>query len=339
MVGGGVTLSASFTKMARWPHEGIHAAPKGILVLEQGGASMKIGFLGLGNMGGPMALNMLKKSGMTVVVYDPNPQAMAVLIDAGARAAGSPKEVGDEAEVVFASLRPLTVNVDAALGKNGVIEGSAVRIYVELSTIGQKVVDRLVDGFKGSRITLVDAPVSGAVRGAVAGTLASMMAGPAEAFKEVEPFMKAICKEVYYVGEKPGLGQVCKLVNNAISNAAMTSTAEALVVGTKAGIDSTLLLEIINASTGRNSHSVHQFPGQVLTRNFKHGAYLENGLKDLSLYCDLGHDLGVPVWVGTSVTEVRRAAVAHLEKGADISKLILFYEHLAGIEVKGKEVK
>lgn len=300
---------------------------------------MKIGFLGLGNMGGPMALNVVKKCGVPVIVFDPNPEAMAVLTKAGAQPATSPRDVADQAEIVFASLRPLSANVSAALGKDGVIAGSAIRIYVELSTIGLKTVDEIMDGFKGSRITLVDAPISGGVRGAVAGTLSAMVAGPSAELKIAEPLLKTFCKEVFHVGERPGLGQVCKLANNAISNAAMTATAEALVVGTKAGIDPTLLLEIINASTGRNSHSVNQFPQQVLTRNFKFGAYLENGVKDLSLYCDLAHDLKVPVWVGTAVTEVRRAAVAHVEEGADISKLILFMEHLAGVQVKANPDK
>ena len=300
---------------------------------------MKVGFLGLGNMGGPMALNVVKKAGIPVVVFDPNPTAMAVLTKAGALSATSPKQVADEAEIVFASLRPLNVNLDAALGKEGVIHGSAIRTYVELSTIGLKTVDQLVDGFKGSRVTLVDAPISGGVRGATAGTLSAMVSGASDQLKIVEPILKTFCKDIFYVGGRPGLGQVCKLTNNAISNAAMTATAEALVVGTKAGIDPTLLLEIINASTGRNSHSVNQFPQQVLTRNFKFGAYLENGVKDLSLYCDLAHDLKVPVWIGTAITEVRRAAVAHVEEGADISKLILFFEHLAGVEVKGNPPK
>ena len=300
---------------------------------------MKIGFLGLGNMGGPMALNVVKKSGLPVTVFDPNPAAMAVLTQAGARAAASPKAVADESEIVFACLRPLSANLDAALGREGVIAGSAIRIYVELSTIGQKTVTTLMDGFKGGRITLVDAPVSGGVRGAIAGTLSAMVAGPSAELKMAEPIIRTFCKEVFHVGERPGLGQVCKLVNNAISNAAMTATAEALVVGTKAGIDPTLLLEIINASTGRNSHSMNLFPQQVLTRNFKYGSHIETGIKDISLYCDLAHDLEVPVWIATSVAELRRAAVAHLEEGADISRLIVFLEHLAGVQVKANADK
>ena len=297
---------------------------------------MKIGFLGLGHMGGPMALNALKKAGVPVVVYDPNPAAMAILTEAGAIAATSAKDVGDQAEIVFACLRPLSINISAALGKDGVIHGNTVRTYVEMSTMGLKTADQLLEGFKGSPITLVDSPISGGVRGAVAGTLSTMMAGPKAAMDLVEPLMRTFCKEVFRVGERPGLGQVCKLTNNAISNAAMVATAEALVVGVKAGIDPDQLLEIINASTGRNSHSVNQFPQHVLTRKFKYGSYLGTGVKDLTLYCDMAHELDVPIWMGTAVAEIRRAAVRHLGEDKDISNLIQFIEHLAGVEVKGK---
>ena len=298
---------------------------------------MKIGFVGLGNMGAPMAINVVKKAGLPVIVFDPQPGAMSTLTKAGAEAASSPKQVADEAEIVFASLRPLNVNLEVALGRDGVIEGSAIRTYVELSTIGLKTVEQLVSGFKGSKITLLDAPVSGGVIGANAGTLSVMVAGATSQLKIAEPILKTFCKEIFYLGEQPGLGQVCKLVNNAISNAAMTATAEALVVGTKAGIDPTLLLKIINNSSGRNTHSVNQFPQQVLTRNFKFGSDIETGVKDISLYCELAHDLKVPVWMGSALSEVRRAAAAHIEKGADISKLITFFEHFAGVEVKGNE--
>lgn len=294
----------------------------------------KIGFLGLGHMGGPMAINIAKKSKVPLVVYDPSPKAMAAVTAAGAQAAQSPKDVADQAEIVIACLRPLDVNINVALGQDGVIHGSAIRIYVETSTMGQKTADTILSGFAGSRITLVDSPISGGVRGATAGTLSTMVAGPKAAVDEAEPYIRMFSKEMFRVGERPGLGQVCKLTNNAISNAAMVATAEALVVGTKAGLDPALLLEVINASTGRNSHSLVQFPKHVLPRTFDYGSYLDTGVKDLSLYCDLAHGLGVPIWMGTAVTEIRRAAVAHLGGQKDISTLIQLLEHLAGVEVK-----
>lgn len=296
---------------------------------------MKVGFLGLGQMGAPLAGHVLDK-GYELFVYDPDEAAVARLTEKGARRGASPLDVANRAELVLACLPSPDVSHAVAFGSDGVAGGESIEIYVEMSTVGPRTIGSLAERFRGGRITMLDCPISGGQRGAIAGTVAAMMAGPRAAFERAEPVVGTFSSHVFHVGEVPGLGQVCKLVNNAISLTAATITAEALVIGTKAGMDPAVLLDVVNASTGRNSVTTNQFPKEVLTRRFNIGAFLENGIKDLSLYCDLAHENGAPAWIGTNVAEVRRAAVAQLGKRNDSSKLIRLMENWAGIEVRAR---
>src|SRR6516162_7280552 len=180
---------------------------------------MDIGFIGLGNMGAHMARRLLE-AGHRVVVYDTRQEAIGNLAVRGAVAARSPAEVADAAETVMVSLPTPDVVLAVAAGPGGVIEGKRVRRFVDLSTTGAVMAQRIFELLRARDIVQIDSPVSGGVRGAEKGTLAVMVSGPRADVTAVEPALKAI-GAIFVLGERPGLGQTMKLVNNVLSAAAM----------------------------------------------------------------------------------------------------------------------
>jgi 3-hydroxyisobutyrate dehydrogenase-like beta-hydroxyacid dehydrogenase len=288
-----------------------------------------IGFVGLGQMGGPMARRLLA-AGYGLVVHDVRAEAMAALVAAGAEDARSPAEVAGRAEVVLVSLPTPEVVREVALGADGLIRGRALRTYVDLSTTGQAVAAEVAEALAERGIATLDAPVSGGVRGAVEGTLAVMAAGPAHALERVRAPLE-IFGRVFHVGERPGLGQLMKLANNFLSATAIVATAEAVVLGVKGGLDPAIMLDVINASTGRNTASADKFPRQVLTG--KYGAGFTTGLltKDLGLCAAAAAALGVPMPVAAEVYARWQRAVAEQGADADITRIVRCVERAAGI--------
>jgi len=228
-----------------------------------------LGFIGVGRMGGAMAERLLA-AGHPVTVYDPDQAAVRRLESAGASRAESPAAVASAARIVFASLPTPSAVLDVVQGPNGVCHGSAIRIFIDLSTSGASAAVAIDEGLRERGIQSLDAPVSGGVAGARAGTLAIMASGPRAAFDTVEPVITLLGR-VFHVGEQPGLGQTLKLANNLMSQAAIAITAEALALGVKAGLDPQLMLDVINVSSGRNTASADKFPKHVLTRDFDFG--------------------------------------------------------------------
>jgi 3-hydroxyisobutyrate dehydrogenase-like beta-hydroxyacid dehydrogenase len=290
-----------------------------------------IGFIGLGQMGGPMSRRLLA-AGHRLVVHDLRAEAVAALVAEGANAAGSPAEVAARAEVVLVSLPTPEAVRAVALDADGLIHGSALRTYVDLSTTGQAVAAEVATALAERGIVTLDAPVSGGVRGAVAGTLAVMVAGPAAAFERVRAILEVFGR-VFLVGERPGLGQLMKLANNVLSATAIVATAEAVVLGVKGGLDPAVMLDVINASTGRTTASEDKFPRQVLTGNY--GAGFTAGLltKDLGLCAAAAEALGVPMPVAAEVHAQWRRAVAELGPDADITQIATLVERAAGARI------
>ena len=169
-----------------------------------------------------------------------------------------------------------------------------MRTYVDLSTTGQAVAAEVAAALAERGITTLDAPVSGGVRGAVAGTLAVMVAGPAPELERVRPLLEVFGR-VFHVGEQAGLGQLMKLANNFLSATAIAATAEAVVLGVKGGLDPATMLEVINASTGRNTASEDKFPRQILTGRYAAGFTTGLLTKDLGLCAAAAEALGVPM--------------------------------------------
>jgi hypothetical protein len=290
--------------------------------------SERVGFVGLGQMGGPMT-RRLHAAGHRLVVHDVRAQAMDALVAEGAEAAGSPAEVAGRAETVLVSLPTPQVVREVALGPEGLIHGGAIKTYVDLSTTGQAVAVEVAAALAERGIVTLDAPVSGGVRGAVAGALAVMVAGPVSELGRVQGLLDVFGR-VFHVGERPGLGQLMKLANNFLSATAIAATAEALVLGVKGGLDPATMLAVINAGTGRNTATEDKFPRQVLSG--KYAAGFTTGLltKDLGLCAAAADALHVPMPVAAEVYAQWQRAVAELGADADITRIVGLVEGAAG---------
>jgi 3-hydroxyisobutyrate dehydrogenase-like beta-hydroxyacid dehydrogenase len=290
-----------------------------------------VGFVGLGQMGGPMSRRLLA-AGYELVVHDVRAEAVDGLVAEGAAAAGSPAEVADRAELVLVSLPTPDVVRAVALGPNGLLRGGAIGTYVDLSTTGQAVAAEVAAALSERGITTLDAPVSGGVRGAIDGTLAVMVAGPAPELERARPLLEVFGR-VFHVGERPGLGQLMKLANNFLSATAIVATAEAVVLGVKGGLDPATMLAVINASTGRNTASEDKFPRQILTGRYAAGFTTGLLTKDLGLCAAAAEALGVPMPVAAVVHARWQRAVVELGPDADITRIVALVEQAAGARI------
>ncbi len=293
---------------------------------------MDVGFIGLGNMGAHMARRLLA-AGHKVIVYDTRQEAIGSLAALGAIAARSPVEVADAAETVMASLPTPDVVLNVATGRSGVIEGKRVRRFVDLSTTGAVMAQRVFELLRARNIVQIDSPVSGGVRGAENGTLAVMVSGPPADVAAVEPALRVIGK-VFVLGEQPGLGQTMKLVNNVLSATAMAATSEAMVTGVKAGLDPRQMLEVINAGTGRNTATEDKFAKAILPGTFDLGFAAALMLKDVKLFLAEREALGVPTDVIEAVARLFQATCDECGPDADLSAVVLPVEKRAGVKVR-----
>ena len=292
--------------------------------------SETLGFVGVGNLGGAIVAGLLK-AGYDVAIFDTDAKAMAALKEKGARPLGSARAVGDEAAIVFACLPTPEVCQEVALAEYGVTAGKAIEIYVETSTLGMAAIDAIAASIAARDIQFLDNPIVGGGGGAgvAEGKMATITAGPRDAFTRVEPIFKSLTRNVFYAGEKPGLAQVCKCVNAALAITGLTIACEAMVMGVKAGVDPKLLLDIVNAGSGRNVTTEERFARTVLTRKFG-GNAMRIMSKDMKLYAETAHSLGLPSFVGSSIAEIWNAASAQ-----DVQHLVQFFESFADVEVKG----
>ena len=293
---------------------------------------MDVGFIGLGQMGFHMA-RRLTEAGHRTVVFDTRREAVARLAALGAEAADSPRAVADRVETVMASLPTPEVVLAVAIDPGGVIEGSRVRRFVDLSTTGAVMAKRIFERLAKKRIVQIDCPVSGGVTGASKGTLALMVSGPRTEVAAIEPLLPAIGR-FFFIGERPGAGQTMKLCNNFLSAAAMTATSEAMVMGVKAGLDPRIMLDVINSGTGRNTATEDKFGRVVLPRAFNLGFTVGLMTKDLKLCLGEGQALGVPMQVAEAVTRLLQTACDENGPEADLTTVVQAVERRAGVEVR-----
>ena len=291
-----------------------------------------IGFIGVGRMGNHMARRLVE-AGHKLVVYDTDARSLQRATAAGANAASSPADVASQADIVLVSLPTPNVVKAVALGDKGVSSGSKAKIFIDLSTTGPSVAGEVAKALEEKGIIAVDAPVSGGPAGADKGTLAVMVSGPKRLESELTPILSVIGK-VFWVGERAGLGQTMKLCNNLLSATAITITSEALVMGAKAGLDPAIMLDVINAGSGRNSATQDKFPRCVLPRKFDFGFATELLYKDVRLCLEEGERLGVPMIVGNAVRQLVGIAKAKLGGSSDITQIVQPVEDWAGVEVK-----
>jgi len=292
-----------------------------------------IGFIGVGNMGGPMALNLVA-GGHRLVVHDVNTDALKPFGNK-VQIARSPAEVANEAEIVMVSLpRPEIVH-GVVFGEGGIAAGSKRKIFVDLSTTGPRMAKTISDELATRGVVALDAPVSGGVSGAVKGTVAVMVSGPRAEADIVMPLLAAVGK-VFYIGAEPGMGQTMKLINNLLSATAQAATAEALVMGTKFGLDPKIMIDVLNAGSGRNTATEAKYPNEILPRRFKGGFALGLMVKDVKLAIETAESMHVPMWVGQAVKQLWLYAEGHGGPQQDATELIKHIEAWSDVTVKGK---
>jgi 3-hydroxyisobutyrate dehydrogenase-like beta-hydroxyacid dehydrogenase len=285
-------------------------------------------------MGGPMASGLLD-AGHQLIVFDTNPDATAPLAARGARVAASAGEVASLAPIVFISLPTPPIVQSVALSPGGLIAGTA-RIIIDVSTTGPGVAGTVAKALADKGITYVDSPVSGGIAGAVKGTLAVMVACPKDTYEEVEPILK-IFGRTFYTGEKAGLAQTAKLANNLLAAAAIVLSSEAVVMGVKAGLDPKVLIDIINAGSGRNSATQDKFPKAVLTRTFDFGFATGLSYKDVRLCIDEAEALGEPMVAGAAVRQMLAVTQAKFGFDSDFTSVARVVEEWAGVEIKSPQ--
>jgi len=281
-----------------------------------------VGFVGLGNMGGPMAARVAA-AGLELVGFDV--AGTAERLPAGATAAASVEEVAARADTMLLSLP----DGPAALAVVDAVAAAAPRraaTVIDLSTVGPLAATTAAATLAAVAVTYVDGPVSGGTAGARAGTVALMFAGPDAVLEANRSVLEAITGNVFHVGHEAGQGQAMKLLNNFLSATALASTSEALAFGRAHGLDLAMMVDVLNASSGRNSATVDKFPRRVLTGTFDAGFRTALMAKDLRLYLDVVGAAGTPDAVGRSVSEVWQRADAALP-GSDFTQI---WQYVAG---------
>jgi 3-hydroxyisobutyrate dehydrogenase-like beta-hydroxyacid dehydrogenase len=297
---------------------------------------MDIGFIGLGNMGQPMARRLIE-AGHKLVVYDTRNDAVAPLVALGAQLASSPADVADRVETVMASLPSLQISEKVAMGEGGIIHGKRIKRFIDLSTTGSQVAAKIATTLAKKNIVQIDSPVSGGVGGATKGTLAVMVSGPKAEIDLVKDVL-AVFGKVFVIGDKPGMAQTMKLANNFLSATAMAATSEAVAMGVKAGLDPAVMIDVINAGSGRTTASDGKFPQSILPRTFNYGFATALMLKDVRLCSDEAKALNVPNAVMNAVLDQWETTNAEYGGDSDFTAIVKMIEKRAGVIV-GTEKK
>jgi 2-hydroxy-3-oxopropionate reductase len=293
---------------------------------------MKIGFIGLGIMGKPMAKNLLK-AGYELVVYDIIAAPVKEVVTAGAKAGTSPKDVATKSDVIITMLPNSPHVKEAILGKNGVIEGiKQGSIVVDMSSIAPLAAQEVAAELAKKGVEMLDAPVSGGEPKAIEGTLAIMVGGKAEVFEKVKPILLKMGASAVLCGEI-GSGNVTKLANQIIVGLNIAAMSEALVLAAKAGVDPGRVYQAIRGGLAGSTVLDSKAP-MVLKGNYKPGFRIELHIKDLQNALDTAHAIGVPVPLTSGIMEIMQALRVDGKQKDDHGGVIQFYEKLAGQTVR-----
>ena len=296
---------------------------------------MKVGFVGLGVMGGPMALNILK-GGHALTVFDIDSKAVQRLVEAGASAAASPREVGAASEVVVTML-PEPKHVDAVvLGKDGIAEGlQPGGVVIDMSTIDPTTSQRVGAELKKRGLNMVDSPVGKTSEHAVTGTLTLMVGGEPEIIELVRPVLSCMGTDTYICGG-PGMGHAMKITNNLLATTIMAANTEALAIGIKSGLDLELIMEIMKTTMSNNAQLFVAMPKKAFKGDDSPGFMVKLAAKDVRLAVDLARTMGFEPWVGAACQKTLESA---MEKGfadRDTAALMRIHEDDLGIKVRQK---
>jgi 2-hydroxymethylglutarate dehydrogenase len=290
-----------------------------------------VGFIGVGNMGNPMAANILK-AGFPMTVFDLNPKVMENLVKAGAKAAGSARAVVENAEVVLTSL-PASPDVEKAyLEPGGLIErAKSGTVLIDLSSVLPSTPRKIEPVAKAKGVGFLEAPVSGGVSGAAAGTLAIMVGGDAETLKRVEHVLKPMGPNIFHVGPV-GAGNTVKAINNMMASVNSLAMMEGVAVGVKAGLDPMTIYEVVKASSG-GSKALERIPRAIVPRNFEPGFKVALMNKDLDTFNTIAKELHVPVSFANVAQRYQQAAMAAGFSEQDTTAAMIIIERLACVQV------
>ena len=292
----------------------------------------KLGFLGLGIMGGPMARHLVT-GGHDVAVWSNNQKKAKALADsAGALFCATPAEVAQNSECAFLCVGDTAMSRGVILGEKGLVKGAKKGyVVVDCSTVSPLESSRMAEELAALGIEFLDAPCTGSKAGAEGGTLTFMVGGKQEVFAHVKPFFEAMGKSLYYCG-KSGMGLRAKLTQNLILGNLLQAFNEGLVLSTKAGVDPELMLDILNNSAARSGLISVKAP-MVFKRDFSTNFSVKWLEKDIGLAIDLGGEIGVPLMLTGLTQQLFRAAMAKGYGEEDICGSIRVLEDLAGTEV------
>lgn len=293
-----------------------------------------IGFIGLGVMGLPMALN-LSKAGYPLTVYDVDPAAGARAAETipGVKVAQSPAEVAGASTIVVTMLPSGRYVQEVALGDNGLIHGfSEGSLLLDTSSCEPWLTLETAKALAASGVSMVDAPVSGAQLGAQTGELVFMAGGEPAALERVMPLFDVMGKQVFHLGGI-GAGHTMKCINNMVTAMTFMATAEGLVIGKKLGLDPEVMTDVLNVSTGMSWISQTHIRQRITSRTFDDAFKLELMVKDIGIAMRLAGDEAIPVPLCGTGQQLWRAAVQHAEKGSSISEMVRWVEHMTGITI------
>jgi len=294
---------------------------------------MKIGFIGVGHMGGPMCRNIIKKSGFEVTVYDLNHAAIQDCVALGATGSDSVAELCRNSDVIMTSL-PMPKDVEAvALGAGGIAENAASgSIYIDLSTNSPTVIRKVAEQLATQGIKTIDAPISGGVIGAEKGTLAIMVGGEKAVYDQCMPIFEAFGENISHLGAL-GCGCIAKIVNNMIAFCNMAAGAEGLMLGAAAGIDPAALNQVIRNSSG-NSMGYRATAYTTLKGDWTPSFTMDLAYKDMHLALELADELSVPLSISPQVHNLMRMAKGMGYGGDDATAMMRVYEETLDRKVR-----
>jgi 3-hydroxyisobutyrate dehydrogenase len=293
----------------------------------------RVGFIGLGNMGYPISLNLLR-SGYKLVVYDIVGEKIEKLVNEGATGARSPKEVAELSDIVMTSLPTPEALEEVVTGQQGILEADRVELtLIMLDTIPPATARKIA--LKASRqgVNVLEAPVSGGPYLAREGALTIMVGGDIYVFEKCKPLLEKIGRHIYYVG-KIGTGSVVKLINNLLSLGNVALMCEAIVLGIKAGVNGRTLYEILSKSTGRSFALEYKLPNIIAKRRFDSGFAINLACKDLGIISNLAKELGYPLFTGSLIEQLYRLARAIGLGHEDHTAVVKLFENIAGVTVE-----
>jgi 2-hydroxy-3-oxopropionate reductase len=293
----------------------------------------KIGFIGLGIMGKPMSLNLIN-AGHSVIVYDINKEAVETLVNAGATAARTPREIGESSDIIITML-PANQHVkEVVLGENGIIHSAKEgTVVIDMSSITPVVSREIASELAKKGIEMLDAPVSGGEPKAIDGSLAIMVGGKEEIFESVKDVLYCMGKDVTLVGGN-GCGTTAKLANQVIVNLNIAAMSEALVLAAKAGIDIQKMYQAIRGGLAGSAVLDAKVP-LILERNFVAGGRIDINLKDITNVMETAHEIGVPLPLTSQLLEILHALKIDGKASHDHGGIVQYYEKLANVEVRG----